>query len=50
VAGAVSRLLRDPERAATLGRAGREHAREFAWPLVAERVERLLLEVAGSRG
>lgn len=49
VAGAISELLLDPARAAALGRAGEEHAREFAWPLVAERVERALIEVAKSR-
>jgi phosphatidylinositol alpha-1,6-mannosyltransferase len=48
VAGAISQLLRDPEQAAALGRAGAERAREFAWPLVAERVEQVLLEVAES--
>ena len=36
-------------RAAELGRAGVEHAREFAWPRVAERVERVLVEVSKSR-
>jgi phosphatidylinositol alpha-1,6-mannosyltransferase len=49
VAGAISELLRDPGRAAALGRAGAEHAREFAWPLVAERVEQVLAEVAKRR-
>jgi len=50
VATAVSQLLREPERAASLGRAGRDRAREFAWPLVAARVEQLLLDVAATRG
>lgn len=49
VADAITELLRDPDRAKTLGRAGAEHALEFAWPRIAERVERVLMEVAGSR-
>jgi phosphatidyl-myo-inositol dimannoside synthase len=49
VADAVADLLLDRERARTLGRAGAERAREFAWPLIAERVEDVLLEVANGR-
>ena len=47
VADAISQLLRDPDaaRRRSAGPAA-EHAREFAWPLVAERVEQLLVEVA----
>jgi phosphatidyl-myo-inositol dimannoside synthase len=48
VAEALTTLLLDRERAGEMGRAGRERAREFAWPLVAARAERLLLELAGS--
>jgi phosphatidylinositol alpha-1,6-mannosyltransferase len=44
VADALSRLLLDRELAAKLGRAGAEHAREFAWPLIARRVRALLCE------
>jgi phosphatidyl-myo-inositol dimannoside synthase len=47
VADAISRLLLDPELAATLGRAGARRAREHALPLIARRVEDLVLEVAG---
>lgn len=47
VADAISELLSDPARAETLGRAGEEHAREFAWSRVADRVEQVLVEVAG---
>jgi phosphatidylinositol alpha-1,6-mannosyltransferase len=46
VAGALTELLLDRPRAEAMGRAGREHAREFAWPCIAARVERLLLELA----
>jgi phosphatidylinositol alpha-1,6-mannosyltransferase len=45
VAGAISELLRDPVRAAELGRGGAEHAREFAWPVIARRVREVLAEV-----
>ncbi|GAA4690235.1 glycogen synthase [Pseudonocardia yuanmonensis] len=38
LAAAVDELVRDPERAAAMGRAGRERAvREFAWSTAAER-------------
>ncbi len=47
VAGAIARLLRDEELARRLGAAGRAWAREHAWPLVAARVQELLLELAG---
>ncbi len=56
VADAIVRLLSDRELAGRLGRAGAARAREFAWPVVAERVEELLLEerarspARGSRG
>jgi phosphatidylinositol alpha-1,6-mannosyltransferase len=46
VAAAISRLLRDPPLATAMGRAGAERARQFAWPIVAERVEQVLFEVA----
>jgi starch synthase len=37
IAERVNALLADPERAAAMGRAGRERAvREFAWPAIAE--------------
>ncbi len=49
VADAISELLRNPARAAALGRAGEEHAREFSWPRIAERVEKVLVDVADSR-
>jgi phosphatidylinositol alpha-1,6-mannosyltransferase len=47
VADAVSELLVDRARAEALGRAGAARAQGFAWPIIAEQVERLLLEVAG---
>ena len=38
LAEAINELVADPERAAALGRAGRERARErFSWSAVAER-------------
>jgi phosphatidylinositol alpha-1,6-mannosyltransferase len=46
VAAALAELLLDRQLRETLGRAGAERAREFAWPTVARRVEDLLLEVA----
>jgi phosphatidylinositol alpha-1,6-mannosyltransferase len=46
VADAVSDLLLDSGLAARLGEKGRARAREFAWPNVARRVERVL-EAAG---
>src|SRR4051812_39002059 len=50
VATAISQLLREPERAESLGRAGQRRALDFAWPLVAARVEQLLLDVAATCG
>jgi phosphatidylinositol alpha-1,6-mannosyltransferase len=43
VADAITRLLCDKQLAARLGSAGRARAQQFAWPRVAQRVERLLL-------
>lgn len=39
LADALSALLVDPARAATLGRAGRDRLAERSWPVVAQRVE-----------
>jgi phosphatidyl-myo-inositol dimannoside synthase len=51
VAEAVIELLLDRDSAAGLGDNGIEHARSFAWPLIARRVEDVLFEVArGGRG
>ncbi|HEV3047150.1 MAG TPA: glycosyltransferase family 4 protein [Solirubrobacteraceae bacterium] len=50
VADAIVRLLLDRELAQRLGRAGAEHARSLAWPLVAERVEGALFEALERRG
>jgi phosphatidylinositol alpha-1,6-mannosyltransferase len=44
VGEAIARLLLDPALASRLGRAGAEHARAHAWPLIADRVQALLLE------
>jgi phosphatidylinositol alpha-1,6-mannosyltransferase len=44
VAEAIVRLLRDRDLARRLGRAGAERARRFAWPVIAARVEAVLLE------
>jgi glycosyltransferase involved in cell wall biosynthesis len=38
LAAALERVLRDRELAARLGAAGRERARDFAWPALADRV------------
>jgi len=47
VAGAISDLLTEPAAAARMGEAGREHAREFAWPRIADRLQELITESAG---
>jgi phosphatidylinositol alpha-1,6-mannosyltransferase len=47
VAEAITRLLLDSELAGRLGSAGAERARDFAWPIIAERVEAVLLEQHG---
>ncbi len=44
VAGAITRLLLDPELAARLGRAGAVRAQSFNWSAIARRVESVLLE------
>jgi phosphatidylinositol alpha-1,6-mannosyltransferase len=44
VAEAITGLLLDPELARRLGRAGQDRAQRFAWPLIAERIEAVLLE------
>ena len=49
VGGAIAQLLADPERANRLGEAGRERAREFSWPLIADRVDRVLEAVIAGR-
>jgi phosphatidyl-myo-inositol dimannoside synthase len=48
LAEAIVRLLRDRELARQLGAAGRRRAEDHAWPLVAARVQRLLLELLGA--
>jgi phosphatidylinositol alpha-1,6-mannosyltransferase len=50
VAEAITSLLLDPDLAERLGRAGRERAETLAWPLIAERVQALLLDLLASRG
>ena len=45
LAGALTDLLSDPERAARLGRAGAARARDRAWPAAAARVRQVLDEV-----
>jgi phosphatidyl-myo-inositol dimannoside synthase len=52
VADAIARLLLDRELARRLGSAGAARARDFAWPVIAGRVEAVLLEqlrVGGGR-
>jgi phosphatidyl-myo-inositol dimannoside synthase len=46
VANALVELLLEPARAAALGAAGATRAREFAWPLIARRVEELVFDLA----
>ena len=47
VADAIADLLTDDELAARMGEAGRAHAAEFAWPLIARRVEHVFAELVG---
>ena len=49
VGNAIADLLADPDRARRMGEAGARHAERFAWPLIARRVEDLLLELAVAR-
>jgi phosphatidyl-myo-inositol dimannoside synthase len=49
VAAAISGLLTDRGRATALGREGAARARDFAWPVIARRVEDLLLQTARER-
>ena len=46
VADAVTILLEDPEAAERMGKAAAERATQFAWPVIARRVEDVLLEAA----
>jgi phosphatidylinositol alpha-1,6-mannosyltransferase len=46
VSEAITRLLLDAELARGMGRAGAQRARDFAWPVIATRVEAVLLEAA----
>lgn len=49
VADAISSLLIDRTRATRMGAAGSEHARAFAWPVIARRVQSLIAEAVSSR-
>jgi phosphatidylinositol alpha-1,6-mannosyltransferase len=49
VAGAISSLLLDRKLAQRLGRAGADRAREFAWPVIAGKVQAALLEALARR-
>jgi phosphatidyl-myo-inositol dimannoside synthase len=44
LAGAIARLLLEPELARRLGDGGRARAEQFAWPLVAARMREVLAE------
>ena len=46
VAEAISRLLGDPDLARRLGETGQRRAQSFAWPIIAGRLEQVLLELA----
>jgi phosphatidylinositol alpha-1,6-mannosyltransferase len=53
VAGAITRLLLDRALALRLGEAGRARSLHYAWPVIVERVEAVLLgqlEASGPRG
>lgn len=47
LARAITELLEQPGRAAALGAAGAARAASFAWPRIAERVQRLVLDTIG---
>jgi phosphatidylinositol alpha-1,6-mannosyltransferase len=49
VADALTRLLLDRELAQRLGRAGAERAKDFAWPLIAARLQAVLFELLSQR-
>ena len=49
VANALTSLLLDRELAARLGHAGAQRAKSFAWPLIAARLEAVLLEQVAKR-
>ena len=49
LAGAIAELLHDPKDAAALGRAARERARMFDWPVVATQVEEAYEEAISGR-
>jgi phosphatidylinositol alpha-1,6-mannosyltransferase len=46
VADALTTLLERPDAAARMGKAAAERANQFAWPVIARRVEDVLLEAA----
>jgi phosphatidylinositol alpha-1,6-mannosyltransferase len=50
VGEAITRLLLDEELRLGLGRAGAQRAQGFAWPVIAARVQDVLLEQVGRRG
>jgi glycosyltransferase involved in cell wall biosynthesis len=47
LAGAVGRLLDDPEAARRFGDAGRERAGRYSWDAVARQIEAVYAEVVG---
>jgi phosphatidylinositol alpha-1,6-mannosyltransferase len=47
VAGAITRLLLEQDLARGLGAAGQQRAQLYAWPVIVERVERVLIEQLG---
>jgi len=49
VADALMKLIADPELAQRLGAQGAERARDFAWPVIAERVEAALCPAGAPR-
>ena len=49
LASALTELLLDPDKAKALGRNARARAEQFAWPVIARRVEELALDLARRR-
>ena len=45
IAGAITSLLKDPDRRARMGKAGRAKARTYSWPRITARVESLYREL-----
>lgn len=50
VAEAITRLMTDPDLSRRMGAAGARRAQDFAWPVIAARVQQVLLAALAPRG